>query len=94
MRQLINVWTTLGNCISEIYCGTASVASYMTKKENSSIKNFLGGAIISLNRYINASTTDVFKQQCIDCLLGRKLFNTGRRGILSKTDYFNANISL
>jgi hypothetical protein len=45
----------------------------MTKKENNSIKTFLGGAIISLNRYINATTTDVFKQQCIDCLLGNGL---------------------
>lgn len=70
MKQLINIWTTLGNRISEIYCGTASVASHMTKKESNSIKTFLGGAIISLNRYINATTTDVFKQQCIDCLLG------------------------
>jgi hypothetical protein len=42
----------------------------MTKKENHSIKAVLGGAIISINRYFNASLSDVLKQHSIDSFLG------------------------
>ncbi len=30
--KLMRLWTELGDCISEIYCGTASVAAHMTRK--------------------------------------------------------------
>lgn len=53
----------------------------MTLKENNSILSALGGAFTSFNRYINAAHSDLFKQKCIDSLLGL-------RGELSKTNYF------
>lgn len=91
--MLIKIWTKIGNRISEIYCGTGSIASHLTKKKNNSFKTFLGGALISINRYINANTTDVFKQQCIEYLLGKFYVKIGQRED-SKTEYFNSSICL
>ena len=73
MRQFITIWANIGDKISKIYCGTSSVASHIIKKENSTVFNFLGGAFKSLNRYINANMSDIFKQECIDFLLGTHL---------------------
>jgi hypothetical protein len=42
----------------------------MTRKENNSLLSTLGGAFTSLNRYLNSVRSDLFKQQCIDSLLG------------------------
>ena len=66
----MEIWAELGDQISFIYCGTESVASHMTRKKNNSVKSFLGGALTSLNRYINAHTNALFKQECINTLLG------------------------
>ena len=68
--KLIKVWAALGDKVSKIYCGTSSVATHMTKKENNSLLSTLGGAFTSFNRYLNASHSDLFKQKCIDSLLG------------------------
>jgi hypothetical protein len=72
INQLIKVWAALGDKISRIYCGTGSVATHMTKKENNTLLNTLGGAFTSFNRYINASHSDFFKQKCIESLLGAR----------------------
>ena len=70
VNRLVGLWAVLGDRISKIYCGTSSVATHMTKKENNSFLSALGGAFTSINRYIHASTSDQFKQECIEILLG------------------------
>jgi hypothetical protein len=69
-QAIIEIWTSLGDRISMIYCGTESVATHMVKKENNSFFSFLSGGIKSINRYYNASVQDPFKQECINYLLG------------------------
>lgn len=32
MKNVIEIWAKIGNRISQIYCGTESVATHMTKK--------------------------------------------------------------
>lgn len=92
VNKLVDLWAVLGDKISKIYCGTSSVATHMTKKENNSILSALGGAFTSINRYIHASTSDQFKQECIDTLLGIFSVKIGNRGELSKTEYFTQNL--
>jgi hypothetical protein len=79
-------WVELGDRVSMLYCGTLSIASHLTKQEETSFFSFLTGGVKSINRYYNAAVNDGAKQQAIDFLLGRK-------EELSRTAYFDDNIT-
>ncbi len=69
-NHVTDIWAKLGDKISMIYCGTESMATHLTKKQNNSFMSFLTGGFKSINRYYNANVNDGFKQECIDTLLG------------------------
>lgn len=86
MEAVSEAWVELGDRVSMLYCGTLSIASHLTKQEETSFFSFLTGGVKSINRYYNAAVNDSAKQQAIDFLLGRK-------EELSKTSYFDDNIT-
>lgn len=65
IEEVINVWAEIGNKISTIYCGTESVATHLTKQEESSFFSFIKEGFRSIGRYYHANVNDTFKQNCI-----------------------------
>jgi synaptojanin len=84
-EAVIDIWADLGNKISLIYSGTDSVATHLTKQEESSFFSVLKESFKSIGRYYQSNVNDAFKQNCIDFLLGNQEEN-------SRTKYFDDNI--
>ena len=70
MKNIVDIWAKIGNRVSQIYCGTESVATHLTKKENNSFFSFFSSGLKSINRYYNANVNDSTKQDCLEFFLG------------------------
>jgi hypothetical protein len=54
-------WAALGNKLSQIYCGTHSVAEHLTLKQEASYWSSITSSFRSMTRFLNASGSDQFK---------------------------------
>ena len=57
-QAVIDIWADLGNQISVIYSGTESVATHLTKQEESSFFSFIKEGFKSVSRLYQSSVND------------------------------------
>ena len=70
LALLNNMWGLLGDCISKIYAGTASVLTSVTLKGKENVLDTIHHGITTMKRFIKQNLSDDFKQECISVLQG------------------------
>lgn len=92
LENFKDIWVNNGDYISLQYCGTKSNISNVTKNGKRGITGYLFSYKTTIDRFLNATTTDNFKQECINCLLQLKEFYSKECTISIKLDELSREI--
>lgn len=83
MGKFWSIWADNGNVLSIQYTGTVSTTFSITKTGKKGIFDSISSSLTSVNRFLNKTISDSFKDNCIRFLLDRKMvsiiyFNNSR----------------